>query len=667
MRPLFRFMLPAALAGALLSAVPAAATPLSTTTPASAAAAERSVAERSMTEPSVTVLSPVADSTIPLGEVSVRMAVDLAGEPSGRIDVTLGHYVSGAAIIEAGTCDAGCEVTVALTVGEWDRTGPAHGTMMLSAKLTTASGLQTFGGGSLYITGPTTISDLQFVRDGQLFPDGVADAVGNFRVSVEGAPGEAVAELRLIDSVGVARLTASAPFSVSRGLSKDALFALDLSGLPDGLYRAETRARNTDGYYGYGRYTFVRVTHANQAGFDLGEDKPKVVGWAGVGGSLQIQGPLLSGSKPSTVTLTVDGATREVAVTPAAWIPQNWQQPTAKQGVGFSMQGPELTLGTHQVELRLLDAAGRLIGKPTTRTVLVSDFKAKATAPTLVVGRRSTVTLSADGPTGHPLQRCDIELAAPQAIDNAPIGRFCTTGLQALRTTAPVTPRASGAHNFGFSLDTGVYQRLIVQPATVYAARRATVTAPAVRYGQRGTAKVVVQDNHKLGVWSAAPAGVNVTLQRQVAGSTTWATVGSVKTVAGGIASIPFTSVTNGSFRAVLASSVPAETVVTPAIPAVSVANVAWRSAPTAATRGRSVTYSVVATPYDAGAVAYLQVRKPGSTVWTSVRSVVIPTSTVANLAYAFPATGTWGVRVLRGTTKQHAGGYSSVAAVVVR
>lgn len=558
-------------------------------------------------------------------------------------------------------------MTVPLKIGEWDRTGPAYGTLLLSAKLTTAAGVETYGGGSVSITTPPKISDLKFVRDGQLFSEGVADAVGNFRVSVDANPGEAVAELRLIDSAGIARLTASAPFSVSRGTSKDALFSLDLSGLADGFYRAETRARGTDGYYGYGARTFVRVTHANQAGFNLGDDQPKVVGGAGIGGGLLVQGPLLSGSKPSTVALTVDGAAREVAVTPA-WSPLNWQEPTAKQQLNFSMQGSELTVGTHQVELRLFDTTGRLIGKPSTRTVLVSDFKAKATAPVLVVGRRSTVTLSADGPTGHPLQLCDIELAAPQPINNAPIGRFCTTPAQTLRTTAPVTPKASGVSRFGFSLESaGGYRKLITQQTTVYAARRATVTAPAVRYGQRGTAKVTVQDNRTLGTWSAAPAGVNVTLQRQVVGSTAWATVGSVKTVAGGTASIPFTSVINGRFRAVLASSVPAETVITPTIAAVSVASVVWRSAPTTATRGRTVTYSVAAAPYDAGAVAYLQVRRPGSTVWTTVRTVAIPTSTVTNLTYAFPTVGTWSVRVLRGTTKQHAGGFSTVAAVKVQ
>ncbi|GAB3824057.1 hypothetical protein [Kribbella italica] len=648
MRSLFRRALPAVLSlWLVVFALPAA------TAAASAAA-----------EPSVTVLSPAANSTVPLGDLTVRLAVDLGGESSGRVDVTLGYDVSGAVDIPAGSCADGCEVTVALRFGEWNTPRPGFGSALLSAKLTTVGGLVAYGGGTLYISGPTAISDVKYVRAGELFDGGVADATGTFRVSVDYAPADAVAELRLIDSAGVTRMTSSAPFSVSRGLSKDALFDLDLSDLADGLYRVETKARGTDGFYGQGRASSVFVTHANQAGFTPG-DAPLVLGWSGFGSGLTVQGPLLSGSRPATVKLTVNGVERVIAVTPG-WSSNNWQQPTAKQTVSVSMQGADLPVGTHQVELTLFDQAGRLIGKQTKRSVVVSDFQAKAVAPTLVVGRKSTVTLSADGPVGYPLQTCDIELSAPKPADSVGMGRFCTTAPGPLRTSAPVTPKVSGASWISFSLDTGAYRKLISQPVQVYAARRAVVSAPAVAYGARGTAKVTVQDNHTTGAWSAAPAGITVTLQRQAVGSTAWGTVGSVKTVAGGIASIPFTSGANGSFRAVLASSVPSETVVSPVIAAVSYATVVWRSVPTSATRGKAVTYQVAASPYDAGAVAHLQVRKPGATTWTIVRSVAVPTSTVTSLGYAFPTAGSWGVRVLRAATTQHAAGLSGAATVKV-
>ncbi|TDO44081.1 hypothetical protein EV643_117104 [Kribbella sp. VKM Ac-2527] len=247
------------------------------------------------------------------------------------------------------------------------------------------------------------------------------------------------------------------------------------------------------------------------------------------------------------------------------------------------------------------------------------------------------------------------------------MGSYCATPTASPRTTAAVTPKVSGPGSISFSLETdGSHRKLIAQPVTLLAARRATISAPAVNYGQRGTAKVTVQDTHRLGTWSAAPAGITVTLQRQAVGGTTWATVGSVKTVTGGVASIPFTSGANGSFRAVLASSVPGETVIAPTVPAVSVATVVWRVVPTSVTRAKTVTYEVAAAPYDAGAVAHLQARKPGSTVWTTVRSVAVPTNTITRIAYAFPTTGTWSVRVLRAATKQHAAGLSGPATVKV-
>ncbi|WP_145807207.1 hypothetical protein [Kribbella amoyensis] len=596
----------------------------------------------------------------------MKLKVDLGGEPSGRVDVTLGYYVSGAVTIEPGTCDATCELTVPLRIGDWDH--PQSGSLLLSAKLTTASGAISHGGGYLSFVAPTQIYELRHLRDGEVFSDGVADSSATFRVTVINDPGEAVAELRLIElATGATRLTASAPFSSSRGLARDALLDLDVTDLTDGLYRVETRARGVDGYYGSGQVTQLRVNHANQAGFDLGDERPAVVGWAGLSANLLVQGPLLSGSKPAAVRLTVDGAERAVLVLPGVWMPNNWQQPTAKQQVSVYMQGDDLTLGTHQVKLELFDTAGRIIGRPTTRTVLVSDFKATVVAPTLVVGRRSVVTLNGDAPTGHLLTQCHAELAAPQPIDSTGLGAFCTTPAATLRTTAPVTPRASGRSSLGLYLNADGYSKLFERPVTVHAARRATTTAPAVPYGQRGTAKVTVQDSHRIGAWTAAPAGVTVTLQRQAVGSTAWATVGSVKTMTGGIASIPFTSGANGNFRAVLASSVPGETVITPTVAAVSVATVVWRSVPTSVIRGKATTYEVAAAPYEAGAVAHLQARKPGSTVWTTVRSVAVPSSTVTRIAYSFPTAGTWSIRVLRAATKQHAAGLSGAATVKVK
>lgn len=116
-----------------------------------------------------------------------------------------------------------------------------------------------------------------------------------------------------------------------------------------------------------------------------------------------------------------------------------------------------------------------------------------------------------------------------------------------------------------------------------------------------------------------------------------------------------------------LLSSVPVETTVSPVTSAVSSATVGWRLAPRAATRGKAVGYEVLANPYDAGALAQLQVRKSGTTKWVAVKSVAVPTSRIARLAYAFPSAGTWSVRVYRPATKQHAVGVSVALGVSVK
>jgi hypothetical protein len=615
-------------------------------------------------EPSVTVLSPVIDSTIALGDIPVKMAVDLGGGTAGHLDVSIGYYITGSADIAEGTCETGCEVTVTLTVGDWDHSDLGFAPL-LSAKLTTDAGTVVYGGGAIYFTAPPRISDLELVRDGQLFGGGVVADAATFRITMQTQPGESVAEVRLVDDSNMVHATETAPFSISRGVDHDAIVNLDLRAVPDGHYRLQTRARGTNGFYGPGTLVHVRVTHANPAIFDTGVAASLVVGYAGLGGNLKVEGPLLSGSRPAGARMSVDGVERSIVLTPA-WGPFKWEDPATKQTVGFTMEGPELGLGSHQVTMWLLDTAGRVIGKPTERTFVVSDFRAKVTAPTLVVGRKSTVGISADAPAGRLLDSCEVGLVGPGGVQPQSLGWWCQTPIAGLRTSAAVTPRVAGQNQFWSNLRADGYPWSFGQAVTVRAARRATVSAPAVKYGTRGTARITVQDSRSLNVWSAAAAGIVVTLQRQPTGSTAWSTVGSVKTVAGGIASIPFTSSANGRFRALLASSVPGETVISPTIAAVSTATVVWRSAPTSATRTRAVTYQVAAAPYETGAVAHLQVRK-GTTIWTTVRSVAVPSTTITGLAYAFPSTGTWYVRVLRGATTQHAAGLSTQIAVTVK
>jgi hypothetical protein len=617
-------------------------------------------------EPTVTLLSPEVGSTVALGDVPVKLAVDLGGEPSGRVEVSLGYDVRASADIPAGTCDDGCEVTTSLRVGEWARPGSAS--MLLSAKLSITSGAVVYGGGMVYVDTPYWITDLQHVRDGALYDDAVVDTAGTFRIT-SASPREDVAEARLINAAGISVLTGSAPFAVDRGTVTDAVVDLDFSNVPDGLYRLEAKARDAAGFYGGGPQKTVRVNHQEPVIFDTGTDVPRVAGSAGVGGNLTVKGPLLSGSTPDVAKLTVDGVERAVFLTPA-WKPVNWQDPAvSQQNVSFTMDGPGLAVGTHQVSLRLLDKTGRVIGKPSVKTIAVSDFSAKMSTPALVVGRTSTVALSADPPATRQFDSCDVGFSGPGGASRITVGSWCSTTkvLPNLRASVPVTPRLAGANAFTFYLHTtDGHARNISVPATVYAARRATVSAPAVPYGARSTAKVVVQDSRSLNVWSAAPAGITVYLQRQAVGTTRWVTLGSAKTVTGGVANVPFVSAINGAFRAVLASSVPGETLITRPIGAVSSAVVSWRLAPRTAVRGRAVTYEVLANPYDVGATGLFQVRKVGATKWSTAKTVAVPSTRIVRFGYAFPSAGTWYVRVYRPATKQHAAGLSISVTVKV-
>ncbi|WP_427888156.1 hypothetical protein ACQHIV_33775 [Kribbella sp. GL6] len=616
-------------------------------------------------EPSVAVVSPAANSSLPLGDVPVTVAVDLGGAASGRVDVTLAWNINGSVEISAGTCDNGCEATVTLRIGDWGV--PFDGSNSVGAKLTTSDGVTVYGGNAVSFQAPSRVSDVRYVRDGQQYSDAVADNSGQFRITTQyvSSPDD-VAELRLVDyRTETTLLTATTPFSVKWGTAYYGLADLDFSAVPSGSYRLDVKGRNAAGYYESGEYFWVQVNHENPAVFDTGVDEPSVAPGT-FGGNLVVTGPLLSGSRPDQVRMTVDGVDRHVFVTPSGWNPGNWQK-SIKQRVQFTMDGPALGVGTYKINLRLLDTAGRVIGTPTDKTLVVTDFTASLTASKLVVGRPGTVTMSADPPKSDPLDDCGLSLREAGQTTWRSVGNWCLNPpVQSLRKTAAVSPRNAGTATFGLNLAARGYYKGFTFPVPVYAERRATVSAPAVPYGGHGTAKVVVQDLRTYGTWSAAPAGITVYLQRQTVGTMRWVTLGSAKSATGGVASIPFTSATNGAFRAVLASSVPGETVITKPIGAVSSATVGWRIAPRTAVRGRAVTYQAIATPYDVGATAWLQVRKAGATKWTTVRTVKVLSNRIAVFGYAFPSAGSWAVRVYRPATKQHAAGLSMALGVKV-
>jgi hypothetical protein len=495
--------------------------------------------------------------------------------------------------------------------------------------------------------------------------DAVADDSGVFRATSDD-PEDSVAEVRLINAEGKTLASHRAPFDRYRGEHRDAFVGLDLSKVPNGYYAVLARPRTRDGYYGGGvREIHVRVYHGVPTVFDGERETVRVQGDAGFTGNVTVTGALPSGLAPASVELTIDGVARPTWLD-ATWKTAGWQYLHTSQTLRYTMTGAELPLGTHRLTLGVRATNGELIGKLTERTVkVIPNFQYGVVTPLLVVGRKSQVAIAVDAPAGRRLTSCEIAFGARQVER---LGPWCAKPTPALRVSPSVIPQFAGPNVFSFSLrdDTGNSGFYTVNDH-VYAARQAIVSAPAVPAGARGTAKVVVQDSRTINRWSAAPAGIVVYLQRQTVGTTRWVTLGSTKTVAGGIASIPFTSTANGAFRAVLASTVPLETVISSATGAVSSATVGWRLAPRAATRGKAVTYQATAAPYDVGSVAHLQVRKAGTSSWTTVRSVQVPKATIVTFGHAFTGSGTWTVRVYRQATKQHALGLSTPISVTVK
>jgi len=646
----------------LIPAVLTAVGLLATLSPAPAMAAD---------ELSVTVLSPAPGSSHELGEVAVKVAVDLGGQPSGMVMASIGG--SAAAVdVPAGSCDNGCEVTVNVLVGDWHHPGPANGHHPLSVHLSTPAGPSAqSSGGNLFFPGtPGPITDLQYVVHDEVFTEAVADDFGIFRVTSD-RPDDSVAEVHLLDQDYKVLAAYGGPFDTIRDGHHDATVGLNLTKVPNGRYLVQARSRTKDGYYGVGKDTYLRVNHDAPAVFDGDSETTVVQGHAGFTGNVTVTGALLSGLTPSTVELIIGGAgtgTGRPTQLSAPWKSANWQYPQTTQTVQFTMTGPELPLGTHRLSLGVRATNGELIGTYTERTVtVIPNFQYGVSSPLLVVGRRSQVSIGVDAPADRLLTHCAVSFG-DSARPVIPVGSWCTKPVPSLEVSPTVTPQYAGPNAFLFSLrdNTGNSGDFSFE-TDVYAARRAAVSAPAVPFGGRGTAKVVVQDSRQLNKWTAAPAGIVVYLQRQAVGTTRWVTLGSAKTVAGGIASIPFTSATNGAFRAVLASTVPLETLISPAIGAVSSATVAWRLAPRTATRGKAVTYQATATPYDVGSLAHLQVRRAGTSKWVTVKSISVPKTTIATFAYAFPGTGTWSVRVYRQATKQHTLGLSTAVSVKVK
>jgi hypothetical protein len=614
----------------------------------------------------VRILDPQPNTKIG-SDLDVTVAVDLGGSESGTLLIELGP-ASSAIDIPAGTCDGGCTKTTRLSVpnGDWDNPvepGPIY--LQATASVPDAEpATQVYG---LTLDGPSPITGFAVVRNGvEHRTTPVLEGAASVLLEANDRQhSDDVAEMRLVGgALWTPVATGEAPW-IAAGATYTAEIPFDVSSIPDGDYLLGVRSRTATGRWGHSYYEmWVRVSHVDTVSMTASSPPYLVVGDAAVAVNVTVRGAIPGNLAPGALRVSLDGVDHDL--TSPAWIGYDWSRPNTAQTLQFLIQRGELASGTHHVTFQLLTSLGQPLGAALSRTYTVSDFSGTLSVPKVqVVGQRLSGVATAVAPTGYKLTDC----SAGQTVlgTGQEFGSWCSSALAKLGASFTFTPQAAGVGAAVLTVQAAGQTRQHSQSVTVYAARRVSVTAPALPYGSQGTARITVQDAKVLNQWQAAPSGVRVTLQRLTAGTSTWLTVGSAYTAPGGTASVPFTSFANGRFRVLATSSVPGQTITSPTIAAVSLAAVSWRRAPTSALRGKTYIYEAATKPYEPGVKAYLQVRPPGVQSWAGARTISLPSTGIARFSYAFSRTGYWRVRVFRGSTALRTGVPSSVVGVWVR
>ena len=613
----------------------------------------------------VHIVDPQPDTVIG-SVVDVTVTVDLGGADSGTLVVELGP-VSSQIPVAAADCAGGCTTTAHLTVpnGDWDNPVES-GPISLRATVTVPGAEPVSEVYGLVLDGPSRITGFAVVRNGLEYRTRpVLDGAASVLLEAdERRHSDDVGQMRLVDGATLQPVAGGETPWVSDGAGYTAEIPFDVSSLADRDYLLTVRSRTATGRWGHSYQMWVRVSHVDPVSITA-TPPYLIVGSATVTATITVRGPIPGNFSPGAVRVTLDGVDHDLAS--PAWSTGDWSQPGTEQTLQFAVPGGELATGTHQVTFQVLNRSGQPLGRALARTYTVSDFSATLSVPTVqVVGQRLTGTAHAVAPTGYQLTACLVDQTVP-GQPSQPLGDWCVPPLTQLATSFAFTPQAAGPGTTVLTVQAAGQTRHRSQPVTVYAARRISVTAPALPYGTRGTARITVQDAKLLNKWRAAAAGLRVTLQRLTVGTTTWATVGSATTGTGGTATVAFTGYANGRFRALVPSTLPNQTITSPTIAATSTAIVTWRHAPTTATRGVAYTYEAATRPYDPATKAYLQVRPPGVQTWSSARTITLPTTAIARFSYTFNRTGYWRVRIVRGNTPLRTGAASSIIGVWVR
>lgn len=656
-----RFRLPRA----ALAAVSAAALVLAVI-PAASAAEPRL--------PDVQITSPAFDNPGPLtGPFTLSVSVDLGDSAYIDLSPTVSLGINNAPVaprrVTVEQCPAQCTISFEVDPGTWESPLPS-GWVFLNVYWWSPQGSSATSRGIAYAAPVESVWITAFERDDTAAARGyhpaVMDTGGSLVVtgSAERIPGE-VLEARVYpgakyDPLPAPVLTGTGTWDQGAQPATGRI-RLETTSLPAGDYRLLLRARNAAGQFGYGTESILTVRHRPFVEVDV---RPFWLAGTAMPVDVAVNQPLPDGITPGSVQVSVDGGPAQTLTVPY------WDTLTDRNTPikGHVMVPPTLLpAGFRTVTSQVLDSLGRPLGSPVTSQVHLVTFTEQVTLPTFIVGQRSVVTFRGTAPAGLTYDSCTFSLFERVQVGG---GGVCNSGDTSFQQPVPWSPQTAGPGKIELSVRTvqGVDSGLRTIPLTVYADRTAAFSAASSSaYGTRLVATVTVRDMKNLFSPVVAVSGAPVTLQRKVAGSSTWLNVGSGKTGSTGQALVPFTNTATGRLRAVVASSVPAKSVVTSERAVTSVSTVSWSSLPTTSRSGALLYASVTARPYESGASVRVQARFLGASSWFTLGSATVSSTGAARPGFRLKTRGTWEVRVMRVATTQRAAGYSTSRRVAVR
>lgn len=435
---------------------------------------------------------------------------------------------------------------------------------------------------------------------------------------------------------------------------------VNTSAVAEGSYQLYVQGRTAAGQWGWPRY-LGQVMVRHQPVVTTWPISPVLVG-SPISTTLALRGPWLGGYNATGIRTRVDGGA------PVTSPFGDYGGNDVAKYTAVTVPADRLPLGTHVLTVEVVDPDGQRIGAAQTITVPVVTFTETVSHGPLVVGQQVPVTVKGTAPAGLTYDSCDFAFYDAQGLNNTTSRTVCFNPQKSFTTTTNPIVRVAGPARFELIPQTtsGLSMKRTF-PVTVYAARAVSLSAPSSSaYGAKATATIKVTDRTDAARAAVARSGVTVTLQRKVAGTSSWVSLGSARTDSYGKAAIAFANTANGRLRVVATSSVPGRTVVSAERAVTSVSTVAWSSLPTWARSGSLIYAKVYAKPYEKGAYVRVQARLKGTSPWRTYGTAYVSSTGYAKPAMRLYTRGTWEVRVVRVATTLRASGYSTVRRVTV-